>query len=106
MREQQRVKQKCVKRRCFGQWQHTVDTWDINKDAYGESIIIYGGLSFDSELKTSTPPALISNSFAPGQSKNCVIVHELHKKEADNSLYLARINDLRSFGAGVNGLYI
>lgn len=59
-----------------------------NKNMYGERLYNIEGLAFALHSFLSTPPAPQKNSFCPDPLKNCVVVHELHKKEANNCLYL------------------
>ena len=60
----------------------------VNKNVRGESPIKHWGLVFCSDSFLSTPPHRLNNSFYSDPLKNCVVVHELHKKEANNCLYL------------------
>lgn len=60
----------------------------VNKNVCGESLYLFEGLYFASVSVLSIPPAWNNNSFCPDPDKICVVVHELHKKEANNRLYL------------------
>lgn len=81
MREAQKVKQNSMEQMCFRRRK-------VNKNVCGESPIKHWGLVFCSDSFLSTPPHLLNNSFCSDPLKNCVVVHELHKKEANNCLYL------------------
>ena len=61
---------------------------NANRNRRVESPINYRGIEFALLRVLSTPPHLLKNSFCSDPLKNCVVVHELHKKQASNCLYL------------------
>ena len=94
MREAQGMKHNSMKQICFSRGR-------VNKNACGESTYNIEGLAFASQSFLSTPAPSLKNSFCSDQSKNCVVHAQPHKKQSDNGLIYARINDLRSIRGGV-----
>ena len=81
MREAQKVKQNSMEQMCFRRRK-------VNKNVRGERLYNIEGLAFASQSFLSTPAAPQNNSFCFDPLKNCVVVHELHKKQASNCPYL------------------